>query len=126
MTQMNIKLFKSLSESTICIVVFYTCFHWLMVRFAGEFYTDIIGKFYRFYFVSSVLFIALEILQFYRGSSWGYLAYAFATVAIMASSFEPNLLNELALQMMITIGALGFVFCMYQWWEDKGWEDQEP
>ncbi|MDV5168750.1 hypothetical protein [Photobacterium rosenbergii] len=117
---MNVKLIKSLSESTICIAVFYACFHWLMVRFAGEFYTDIISKFYRFYIVSSVLFIALEVLQLYRGSSWGYLAYAFATVAIMASSIEPNLLNELTHQLMTTIGALGFVLCMYQWWEDKG------
>ncbi|WEM40852.1 hypothetical protein PTW35_09335 [Photobacterium sp. DA100] len=116
---MNVKLIKSLSESTICIVVFYACFHWLMVRFAGEIYTDIIAKFYRFYIASSLLFIALEILQFYRASSWGYLAYAFATIAIMASSFEPNLLNEFALQLMISLGALGFVFCMYQWWEDK-------
>ncbi|MCQ1059498.1 hypothetical protein ACQKPX_21350 [Photobacterium sp. DNB23_23_1] len=116
---MNVKLLKNLSESIICIVVFYTCFHWLMVRFAGEFHTDLIGKFIRFYLVSSTLFIILEILQFYRGSSWGYLAYAFATIAIMASSFEPNLLNEMALQLMISVGALGFVICMYKWWEDR-------
>ncbi|MGF1736649.1 hypothetical protein [Photobacterium satsumensis] len=122
---MNVKLLKSLSESTLCILVFYTCFHWLMVRFAGEFYTDLIGKFFRFYLVSSTLFIILEVLQFYRGSSWGYLAYAFATIAIMASSFEPNLLNEIALQLMISLGALGFVICMYQWWEDKEYEDRE-
>ena len=122
---MNVKLLKSLSESTLCIAVFYTCFHWLMVRFTGDFYTDTLGKFFRFYVASSVLFIVLEILQFYRGSAWGYMAYAFATIAIMTSSFEPNVMNELALQLMMSLGALGFVFCMYQWWEDKGWEDSE-
>ncbi|PSW18232.1 hypothetical protein C9I98_17805 [Photobacterium sanctipauli] len=115
---MDVKLIKHLTESSVCIFVLYFCFHWLMTRYAGEFYTDLLWKFYGFYFTSAVLFITLEVLQYYRSSSWGYLAYAFATIAIITTSFEPNILSEGFHNLIIAVGFLGFLFGMLQWWND--------